>query len=103
MSNGLTLLERNLHCRGGEIDLVCEDGAVLVMVEVRQRATLDFGGALASVTAAKRRKLLYAARFALQRRPAWRNRRVRFDVIGVDGTPPGAHEIAWIKDAFRAT
>jgi putative endonuclease len=72
------------------------------MVEVRQRATLDFGGALESVTAAKRRKLLCAALFALQRRPAWRSRRMRFDVIGVQGALHGTCSIAWIKDAFRA-
>jgi Holliday junction resolvase-like predicted endonuclease len=36
-------------------------------------------------------------------RPAWRRSIVRFDVVGVQGNPCGIHEIAWIKDAFRAT
>jgi hypothetical protein len=27
---------------------------------------------------------------------------MRFDVIGVEGVPEGAHEISWVKDAFRA-
>jgi len=102
-TRGLELLARNVRCRGGEIDLVCRDGAMLVLIEVRQRARSDFGGALASVGAPKRRKLIRAARFFLQTRPAWRRCIVRFDVVGVQGDPCGAHEIAWIKDAFRAT
>jgi putative endonuclease len=98
---GLTLLARNVRCKAGEIDLVCQDGELLVIVEVRQRAHADFGGALGSVTAHKRRKLRRAARFVLQRRPDWRTRRLRFDVVGLQGSMQGEHEIAWIKDAFR--
>jgi putative endonuclease len=101
-AHGLELLARNVRCRAGEIDLVCRDGVVLVLVEVRQRARPDFGGALASVAAPKRRKLVRAARFLLHIRPAWRRSIVRFDVVGVQGNPRGTHEIAWIKDAFRA-
>ena len=102
-AQGLELLARNVRCKAGEIDLVCRDGVVLVLIEVRQRARLDYGGALASVAAAKRRKLVRAARFLLHVRPAWRRSIVRFDVVGVQGNPCGIHEIAWIKDAFRAT
>jgi putative endonuclease len=101
-ARGLELLARNVRCKAGEIDLVCRDGVVLVFVEVRQRARLDFGGALASVAAPKRRKLARAARYLLHIRPAWRRSIVRFDVVGVQGNPCGLHEIAWIKDAFRA-
>jgi putative endonuclease len=101
-AHGLTLLARNVRCKAGEIDLVCRDGVVLVLVEVRQRARPDFGGALASVAAPKRRKLVRAARFLLHIRPAWRRSIVRFDVVGVQGNPCGLYEIAWIKDAFRA-
>ena len=101
-AHGLELLARNIRCKAGEIDLVCRDGAVLVLIEVRQRARPDFGGALASVAAPKRRKLVRAARFLLHVTPAWRRSIVRFDVIGIQGDPCGAHEIAWIKDAFRA-
>ena len=102
-AQGLELLARNVRCKAGEIDLVCRDGLVLVLIEVRQRARRDFGGALASVAAPKRRKLVRAARFLLQIRPAWRRSIVRFDVVGIQGNPCGVYEIAWIKDAFRAT
>jgi putative endonuclease len=96
---GLVVIARNLRCRAGELDLVCLEGEVLVIVEVRQRTRSDFGGAAASVTPKKQRKLIRAARYHWQRRPEWHARTVRFDVIAVEGD--GA--ISWIKDAFCST
>ncbi|TCP12987.1 putative endonuclease [Crenobacter luteus] len=58
---GLTLCARNWHCRGGEIDLVMRDGATWVFVEVRQRRSAAFGGALESINESKCRKLRHAA------------------------------------------
>jgi putative endonuclease len=58
---GLTLVERNWRCRGGELDLIMRDGAFWVFVEVRKRASSAFGGAGASITAEKCRKLQHAA------------------------------------------
>jgi putative endonuclease len=102
-TQGLVVLARNVRCKGGELDLVCLDRGVLVVVEVRQRARNDFGAAAASVDGRKQRKIIRAARFFLQRRAAWRGFAMRFDVIALDGLPDGEHRIAWIKDAFRAT
>jgi len=102
-TQGLLVLARNLRCRAGELDLVCLDGGVIVIVEVRHRATAGFGGALASVTWRKQRKLIRATEFLTQRRPEWRARALRFDVIAVQGRPDGTHELDWIRDAFRVT
>jgi len=99
---GIKILARNLRCKGGEIDLVGLDREVLVIVEVRLRESLDFGGALCSVTASKQRKILCAARFFLQRESSWRGHAMRFDVIALQGALHAQH-IMWIKDAFRAT
>jgi|SRR5450631_1526598 putative endonuclease len=98
---GLKILARNLRCRAGEIDLVCLDSGVLAIVEVRQRERADFGGALASVTWAKRRKIIRATQYFLQREKQWRHFSLRFDVLGVEGLPDGAHRVEWVKDAFR--
>jgi putative endonuclease len=102
-SQGLDIVARNVRCKSGEIDLVCRDGAVLAVVEVRQRRRCDYGGALASVDAAKRRKIIRTARFLLERLAARSGLNVRFDVVAVQGMPDGAHQIIWIKDAFRIT
>ena len=102
-AQGLAVLARNVRCRAGELDLVCLDGGVLAIIEVRQRVRIDFGGALASVTWRKQRRIIRATQFLLQRQAQWRRRVLRFDVLAVEGVPDGAHRIVWIKDAFRAT
>jgi len=93
---GWRLVARNYQCRGGEIDLIMRDQTgVLVFIEVRARARSDFGDAAQSITLAKRRRLILAARHYLLRRPA---ARCRFDVVTFDGRPPVVH---WLPDAFR--
>jgi putative endonuclease len=98
---GLKILARNLRCKAGELDLVCLDEGVLAIVEVRQRGSAEFGGALASVTWAKRRKIIRAAQFYLRRQKHWRDFPTRFDVVAIEGLPQGTHRVDWIKDAFR--
>jgi putative endonuclease len=98
-SQGLELLERNFRCAGGEIDLIMRDGVVLALTEVRLRQDRSFGGAAASVTALKQRRLVVAAQRLMQQRPAYRGYRVRFDLVAIETTP--ARRIEWIKDAFR--
>lgn len=92
---GLTLVERNFRCKGGEIDLVMQVKDTLVFVEVRKRADRDHGGAAASVTPAKQKRLIIAAHIFLQRykmQPA-----CRFDVVAIDG-----NEMSWLKDAIES-
>ena len=81
-SRGLAVVKRNYRCRGGEIDLIARDGTTLVFVEVRLRSSNAFGGALESITAAKRRRLKFAAGLflsGLAREPP-----CRFDAILLD-------------------
>jgi putative endonuclease len=99
---GLKVLARNLRCKAGELDLVCLDGGVLAIVEVRQRGSAEFGGASASVTWAEQRKIIRAAQFFLRRQKHWRDFPMRFDVLAIEGLPQGAHRVDWVKDAFRS-
>ncbi|HLU18851.1 MAG TPA: YraN family protein [Pusillimonas sp.] len=100
-ASGAMLLGRNLSCRLGEIDLICQDGAVLVFIEVRQRHNSRFGGAAASVDTMKRQRLVRAARYFLpiltQRYFRGVTPRCRFDVIAIDSL-----NLDWIKSAFEA-
>jgi putative endonuclease len=91
---GLRVLARNWRCRLGEIDLIAEEEGTLVFAEVRSRASGGFGGAAESVTAAKRSRLLAAARLYLAGRPG---ANCRFDVFLVEGAPAS---VRWIRDAF---
>jgi putative endonuclease len=92
---GLEILVRNYRCRLGEIDLVAREGPTTVFVEVRRRATSAFGGAAASITHAKRAKLVRAARHYLSRLRDVPQ--CRFDALLIEGDPP---RIEWIRDAF---
>lgn len=92
---GLRLVTRNFRCRVGEIDLIMHDGDTLVFVEVRQRSSDAFGGAAASITATKRRRLLAAAHVYLSR--SLRLPPCRFDAVLL----AGSGEPDWIRDAFR--
>lgn len=94
---GLRVLARNWRCRLGEIDLVAEEGGTLVFAEVRLRRDARFGGAAESVTAAKRARLVAAARLYLSGRP---EADCRFDVLLLDALEGG--RIHWIRDAFDA-
>ena len=91
---GLKLVERNFRCKGGEIDLVMQDGRGLVFVEVRKRAAAGYGGAAASGTEPNQTRLVIAAQTFLQRYkmpPA-----CRFDVIAIDGDA-----MEWLKNAIE--
>lgn len=94
--HGLTILARNVHCRGGELDLVCRDGATLVFVEVRLRRDQRYGGAAASITARKQQRVILAARHYLAANER-ADAACRFDCVLLDG-----ERIDWLRDAFAA-
>jgi putative endonuclease len=93
-AQGLTLLERNFLCKSGEIDLIMQDGPHLVFVEVRQRASSNFGGAVYSVTPAKQQRLLRAAQYYLLRYKL--PPPCRFDLIAID-----AEKLSWMQNILE--
>jgi putative endonuclease len=99
---GLVLVERNFLCRHGEIDLVMRDGAAYVFVEVRQRDSGEHGGAAASITPAKIRRLVRAASAWLAAHPRMASHPCRFDVLAIGGDA-GAPVVDWRRNAFEAS
>ncbi|MBK7952949.1 MAG: YraN family protein [Candidatus Accumulibacter sp.] len=98
-SRGLSVLARNYRCPGGEVDLVCREQRILVFVEVRLRRNAGYGGAAASITTVKQRRIVLAAKHYLN---AHRGREpdCRFDCMLLDEL--SADTIEWIRDAFSA-
>jgi putative endonuclease len=94
---GLSVIQRNFRVRGGEIDLVCRDGNAVVFVEVRLRANRQFGGAAASITTQKQRRLIIAAQNWLL---ANGDVPCRFDCILLDRL--NSANIEWLRGAFSA-
>jgi putative endonuclease len=99
-SQQLRILARNYRCRAGELDIVAETAAgVVVIAEVRLRADRRFGGGAASVDWRKQRRILRAARHLITVQPLLGRRPMRFDVL--DLAPQGDdYRIDWIRNAF---
>lgn len=102
----LVLVARNVHCRGGELDLVMrERDGTLVFVEVRARKWRGYGGAAASVGWHKQQRILRAARHFLAADAAGESAGerehvmppCRFDVVAFE-----SGRLEWLRDAFRA-
>ncbi|MGH9420719.1 MAG: YraN family protein, partial [Thermoanaerobaculia bacterium] len=102
-ARGWTILERRFRSGHRDIDLVIgrveAQGRVVAFVEVKTRASADFGGALSAVGWQKQREMARAAR-------AWLSsgRRTgdvyRFDVVGVLYDSRG-FEVTHIENAFQ--
>jgi putative endonuclease len=93
----LTLVARNYRCRRGEIDLVLYHDDVLVFAEVRFRSDTRFGDGRASVTRAKRQRIIAAARNFLGSRCPQPWPACRFDVLSV--RQPN-YQVDWVVGAF---
>ncbi|MBS1855847.1 MAG: YraN family protein [Acidobacteria bacterium] len=98
---GCTVVARNYRPRagGGEIDLVVRDRGRLVFVEVKTRASEDFGAPGDAVNAEKRTRLLHAAGDYARRVDA-RLDEARFDIVSVVLSAPP--KIDWQRGAFGA-
>ena len=94
---GLRLVTRNYRTPGrggGEIDLIMrEPDRTTVFVEVRALQGAEHGGAAASISAAKQRRIVFAARPYLMR--LRETPPCRFDVVVVDG-----QYMQWLRAAF---
>ncbi len=95
---GLVMLTRNFHCRGGEIDLIMQQEKNLVFVEVRYRKNTAFGSPAETVTKTKQKKIITAANYYLTS-CGQHDMSCRFDVVAITGQHPA--EIEWITDAFQ--
>lgn len=101
--HGLALVRRNYRVaqgprrQGGEVDLVmrARDGT-LVFVEVRSRGRGGLVGAAESVSATKRRRIVFAAQHFLRELPS--PPPCRFDVVALDGD-----RLEWLRAAFDAS
>jgi putative endonuclease len=92
---GLRIVERNFECHQGELDIVAQEGDTLVFVEVRSRATADYGHAAEMVTPKKQRRVSRVAEAYLAlRRPVFES--ARFDVVAITGG-----SIEHFRDAWR--
>ena len=91
---GFRVLARNWASKFGEVDIIAKDlDGTLVFVEVRQRISIGHGGAAASVTRAKQKKLILTAKSYIAGQA--QEPSIRFDVIAFEG-----EQMEHIRGAF---
>ncbi|MCB1926515.1 MAG: YraN family protein [Rhodocyclaceae bacterium] len=99
--HGGRVLARNVRCRGGEIDLVVEDGGTIAFVEVRYRRGDSHGGAAGSIDRTKQARIVRAARHWLATDGRGHaHRACRFDAVVFDGGDTRGP--TWLRGAFDA-
>ncbi|ROR01617.1 YraN family protein [Desulfosoma caldarium] len=98
--HGLEILERNVRCPLGEVDLVARDGGTYVFVEIRSHRSARWGMAEESISGTKKKRVVRVALWYLKCRGLM-GVPVRFDVVAVQWY--GEHaRIRWIPGAFDA-
>lgn len=100
-SRGVTIVERNVYNRGGEIDLIGRDQNTLVFFEVRYRGAGSLTDPASSITYPKQKRLLKAAAFYLHRHGLW-DAVSRIDVVAISPGTVKKYRVQWIKNAIQA-
>lgn len=98
-SSGYMVIARNYRPAGGEVeaDIVARQGDYLVFVEVKSRASGDYGSPDRAIGSDKQKNIMRAARaYATRAGIDWSQ--VRFDTISILFTDPPS--ITHLKDAF---
>jgi putative endonuclease len=96
---GLALVKRNFRSQFGEIDLIMQDGDVVVFVEVRQRRSEAFGTPAETVDGRKQSRLRATAEIWLQQHPSQSKNPCRFDIVAITDHARGP-VVQWLSDAF---
>lgn len=94
MKQGYRIVTKNYRSIFGEIDIIAEDKDYLVFIEVKRRKGQNFGTSLEAINSRKKLHIIRSAQVYLKANHCL-NRRVRFDVVGIDGD-----NVKVIKHAF---
>ncbi len=104
IQQGLTSLEKNYHCRYGEIDLIMLDEGYLCFIEVKFRKNDAFGGTAYSIPATKQRKIIQTALHFISRKKQYQQHPYRFDALFIQQADQlKSTQIEWIQSAFETS
>lgn len=95
IAEGLSFIDNNYHCPPGEIDLIMKHADTMVFVEVRYRKSSSHGGAAASISKQKCKRVRRSAEHYLQKHRLLDKCPIRFDVVAITG-----QQTNWISGAF---
>ncbi|HMN12492.1 MAG TPA: YraN family protein [Bellilinea sp.] len=95
---GFTVLERNFRTPYGELDIIAQNGEVLVIVEVKTRTSTKFGHPESAITEAKMAHMQSAVEFYLTTLPCMPGE-IRLDVISISAKPGTIeYDVEWFEN-----
>lgn len=92
---GYRILERNFRCKLGEVDIIAMHQNFLVFIEVKYRASADFGQPTDAVNYKKQVRISNVASYYVYSHRQYANHNCRFDVVSIVG-----NEITLYQNAF---
>ncbi|MDO5760337.1 MAG: YraN family protein [Bacteroidota bacterium] len=98
VNKGYSILARNYVYRGHEIDIVAQDRNEIVFVEVKQRASNEFGEPYIAVNTRKQQYIIGVANYYIQKFNI--NLESRFDIISIIHREKQEPQIEHIPHAF---
>ena len=101
ISNNYKIIKTNFHSPYGEIDIIAQDGEILVFIEVKTRSS-DLDSALNSISVSKRKKISKTASYFLSKNDTFYDMFTRFDVIIILNSRTHT-SLKHIKEAFVPT
>ena len=86
----------------GNLKIVARRHNILAFIEVKYRSNKRMGGAIASLTPLKQKRIIHSAQVFLQTYPTLRKLDCRFDLIAVEGRngSDSQVQIQWLENAF---
>jgi putative endonuclease len=99
---GYKILDRNFRSHQGEIDIIAEDGDVLVFIEVKNYSFRSFGSPYSAISKSKKENIIRTARYYLHKYRIT-NKNCRFDVLTIFWDSLKNQKVDLIKDAFRVS
>lgn len=98
IEKGYSILGRNFVYRGLEVDIIAQDKNEIVFVEVKERATNDFGEPYKAVNRRKQQYIIKVANYYVQKFKI--TLEARFDIISIVMNNENTPEIEHIPHAF---
>ncbi len=97
IKKGYRIIERNYRFKKNEVDIICLDNEILVIVEVKTRQTAEIGEPWRAVTRNKQKQIIQVANHYLQYNQI--DRETRFDIVSIVHNSYRT-DIEYIPDAF---
>lgn len=98
---GYKIIQKNVSCRHGEVDLIAIKQKSLFFVEIRRKTTTSYGSALESLDRNKLKKFWRTAEYLYHKNQEWQKRIPYLSVLTIDNDEDGNPKIEFLPNAIE--